>query len=340
MGEATFLQDLVAGTIGGCCGIVVGQPMDTVKVRMQTTAGLYTGIADCAATTVRNEGPRALFKGILAPLLANAPINATLFVVNGAMVRYMMQRQRFDDSHTETSGSKLGLELASRLREEGLLSEALEVETAILKLAAVRVRNRTLDRETPSELQPHHHFVAGAVGGLAQAVFACPNELIKIQQQVGKGHYTDEVSAAQVARRQVQRLGVVRGLFQGMGLTLARDMPAFGVYFSSYEMTKEHLKQSRQWDLTSSSFVAGGIAGMLSFLLLHPVDVVKSCRQMQDASTPKLDTALLSIVRAGLREDGYRYFFRGVGASVLRAAPVSAVIFVVYEQILLLMQGS
>ena len=30
-----------------------------------------------------------------------------------------------------------------------------------------------------------------------------------------------------------------------------------------------------------SSFVAGGIAGTLSFALLHPIDVLKSCRQVR-----------------------------------------------------------
>jgi solute carrier family 25 carnitine/acylcarnitine transporter 20/29 len=36
-GEAiATLKDLTAGTVGGCAGIVAGQPLDTIKVRMQT----------------------------------------------------------------------------------------------------------------------------------------------------------------------------------------------------------------------------------------------------------------------------------------------------------------
>ena len=32
-GWRAFFEDLTAGTIGGCAGIIVGQPLDTVKVQ-------------------------------------------------------------------------------------------------------------------------------------------------------------------------------------------------------------------------------------------------------------------------------------------------------------------
>ena len=51
------LKDLTAGTIGGCSGIVAGQPLDTVKVRLQSTNS-FTGPLDCLVKTVRNEGVR------------------------------------------------------------------------------------------------------------------------------------------------------------------------------------------------------------------------------------------------------------------------------------------
>ena len=41
-----------------------------------------------------------------------------------------------------------------------------------------------------------------------------------------------------------------------------------------------------------------------------------------------------AIVKAGLDTDGYRFFTRGLAPSVLRAGPVSAVIFLVYEVVL------
>lgn len=49
------LKDLTAGTIGGCAGIVVGQPFDTIKVRLQASQR-YSGPVDCLRRTVSSEG--------------------------------------------------------------------------------------------------------------------------------------------------------------------------------------------------------------------------------------------------------------------------------------------
>ncbi|KAF8268631.1 mitochondrial carrier [Lactarius quietus] len=63
-------KDLTAGTTGGIAQVLVGQPFDIVKVRMQTSAkGTYSGMLDCAGGILRNEGPLAFYKGTLTPLL-------------------------------------------------------------------------------------------------------------------------------------------------------------------------------------------------------------------------------------------------------------------------------
>jgi len=85
------LKDLVAGTIGGACGIVVGHPIDTVKVRLQVDRS-YKGIADCVLKTWRLEGPTSFFKGVTAPVLGAAPINAVVFVTYGGVIRWAADR--------------------------------------------------------------------------------------------------------------------------------------------------------------------------------------------------------------------------------------------------------
>jgi len=64
------IKDLAAGTAGGIAQVLVGQPFDIVKVRMQTSAkGTYSGMLDCAGGILKNEGPLAFYKGTLTPLL-------------------------------------------------------------------------------------------------------------------------------------------------------------------------------------------------------------------------------------------------------------------------------
>ena len=79
-------KNFISGGFGGTCGVVCGQPLDTIKVRLQTMREQvggrrpeFTGAFDCFRKTVRNEGFRSLYKGMGAPVAVRAPIFATLF---------------------------------------------------------------------------------------------------------------------------------------------------------------------------------------------------------------------------------------------------------------------
>ena len=52
------LKTFLAGGCGGASLVIVGQPLDTVKVRMQAdTSGLYKGTVDCITQAIRKDGP-------------------------------------------------------------------------------------------------------------------------------------------------------------------------------------------------------------------------------------------------------------------------------------------
>lgn len=63
-------KDLTAGTIGGITQVLVGQPFDIVKVRIQTApTGTYSSALDCAKKVIKNDGPLGFWKGSLVPLV-------------------------------------------------------------------------------------------------------------------------------------------------------------------------------------------------------------------------------------------------------------------------------
>lgn len=49
--------------------VVVGQPLDTIKVRLQLDQGRFKGAWDCTIQTVQKEGFFALYKGKISSLL-------------------------------------------------------------------------------------------------------------------------------------------------------------------------------------------------------------------------------------------------------------------------------
>ncbi|PVH96672.1 mitochondrial carrier [Periconia macrospinosa] len=62
------LKDLFSGATGGIAQVLLGQPFDIVKVRLQTTQQ-YKGALDAATQIYKSEGPLAFYKGTLTPLI-------------------------------------------------------------------------------------------------------------------------------------------------------------------------------------------------------------------------------------------------------------------------------
>ncbi|GMF19909.1 unnamed protein product [Phytophthora fragariaefolia] len=268
-------RDLNAGTIGGVAGIVAGHPLDTVKVQLQTSRGAGSGVLRTLRSVASSEGAAGLYRGLLSPILSNAPINAAIFGVQGHTAR------------------------ALRASADGPLTHA-------------------------------QHFAAGSAAGLAQVVFAAPSELVKIQLQTGA--MGAEHSCVAAAGTILRRHGVA-ALFKGWEVCLLRDVPSFGLYFCCYEATKAALtggdsENESDWKLMA----AGGVAGVLSWAMCLPFDVVKSCVQGQRLEGKQLTAT--EIVKTRTRQEGPGFFFKGFGATMARAFPVSAVTFLVYEKTL------
>jgi len=76
--------DFVAGAIGATTSVYVGQPLDTLKVKMQTFPKLYPNLGICFRETFRKEGiVRGLYAGTVPSLAANVAENSILFASYG-----------------------------------------------------------------------------------------------------------------------------------------------------------------------------------------------------------------------------------------------------------------
>jgi solute carrier family 25 carnitine/acylcarnitine transporter 20/29 len=88
MGEKKSLgiSEFIAGCMGGFAQVMIGQPFDIVKVRLQTqkpNEKTYTGAFDCLRKIVKNEGgPLSLWRGSLPPLLGVGAATSIQFGVN------------------------------------------------------------------------------------------------------------------------------------------------------------------------------------------------------------------------------------------------------------------
>lgn len=151
--------------------------------------------------------------------------------------------------------------------------------------------------------------IAGASAGLMQSFACSPVELVKTRQQLmsaGEGM----PAGAWAGARHILRTGGYRALFRGLGVTMARDSPAFAIYFTSYEV------MTRGDTSVMKVFIGGGVAGMLSWVLLYPIDVVKSRFQADAAGRY---SGAWDCFKQSVRTDGWKCMGRGLGAVTLRA---------------------
>jgi solute carrier family 25 carnitine/acylcarnitine transporter 20/29 len=313
--------DFVAGGVAGAAGIAAGAPLDVVRIRQQAgqvPPGLSLWRALLSLAT-REGGGTALFKGATYPLATASFQNAVVFLSEKAAFRWLSAPGRQQQQQQPQQ------------------------------------QRRALLRDT---------FFAGCFAGAVQSPLTSAVELLKIRAQlngaaVGSSRY---LSAAEVARRVIKGEGAMRGLTRGLGLTLLRDAPSYGVYFFTYALARDAAEaallrssggggggkggSSSSSNSASNALVqlgAGGLAGVVAWASIFPVDVVKS-RVQASPSVAVADAALrtapperpagvgaLAVARRAYREEGARAFSKGMGATLWRAFLVNGVIFYVFE---------
>ncbi|XP_023210240.1 mitochondrial ornithine transporter 1-like isoform X2 [Centruroides sculpturatus] len=92
--------NLTAGAAGGTANVLVGQPLDTVKVKMQTFPHIYSNSVLCFRQTFVKEGVRGLYAGTVPALAANIAENSVLFCAYGVCqkgVQYGVQKHKIED---------------------------------------------------------------------------------------------------------------------------------------------------------------------------------------------------------------------------------------------------
>jgi solute carrier family 25 carnitine/acylcarnitine transporter 20/29 len=304
--DVTFLQDFVAGGLAGSASVMVGHPLDTMKVRVQNSTAPNMSIM----STMREfGGVSSLFRGMGAPLGTAALVNAIVFSSYGVGSTF------YDKNiHGETSYYNI-----------------------------------------PANHDPwQKSMVCGSFAGLVQCLVICPMEHVKCRLQVqhkpvpskslsaSSLHFKGPISATKSIVRQFG----MRGLFQGWWATFWREVPAFGAYFAIYDKCKDILNtefakqagldheapptmaHSHTW-LASS--LAGGIAGSITWGFIYPIDVIKTHIQTAPLDAARSQLAISHVARSIVQKYGWRYLFRGIGITLIRAFPVNGTIFPIYE---------
>lgn len=126
-------RNIIAGSIGGMVGWIAGQPLDIVKVRLQTqshTNPIYKGPLDCLLKIIKTEGFTALYRGMLAPVLMAAPASALGFFSLSLGKRLQLERPDMEPTMLQyvNAGVFAGISIALVLGPAERLKCLLQVD--------------------------------------------------------------------------------------------------------------------------------------------------------------------------------------------------------------------
>jgi solute carrier family 25 carnitine/acylcarnitine transporter 20/29 len=285
--------DFWAGYISGAAGIIIGNPLDLIKVRLQAGSSVAPITPSSYAIQFSNAG--SLIRGATAPILGYGALNALLFVTYN--------------------------------RTAALLSGPVMIPPSLWTT-----------------------WLAGAVGGLATWVVSTPTELVKCRAQVSSSGSSMGIA------REIFRTEGVRGLYFGGVVTALRDSVGYGFYFWSYELSTRFMAAKTGKAGTAGSEAAkvllcGGLAGVVTWASIFPLDVIKTRVQTQlphtAENTPLIGTAAsavstaqqprhgaIAMARKTYRNEGAGAFFRGLTVCSVRAFIVNAAQWAAYEWIM------
>ena len=305
------LRSFAAGSIAGGFGTVVGYPMDTLKVLSQTGRGT-TGL-----------GLRDLFSGMSVPILTTGFIQA----VNLGLFENIRRSIQSFQGLSPTVPASLGVITLSGA------TAGVCVSVLTCPLQRVKVLQQFAAKGHPGGPQKHESWLSTArrAGGIRGLYVGLP---MQVACEAGRGFYLATYFGC---LRYMTPYFVAAGGDQGRGDNASPPV--------------------------SCRVVAGGVAGVVNWSIIYPFDVVKSVMQSRIPEPPsiasldvpktasKLETATnggeagalsrcprnnasptaWDCAKALYREGGVRRLYKGLGVTLIRAAPVAGVVLPTYD---------
>ncbi|XP_050304212.1 mitochondrial ornithine transporter 1 [Anthonomus grandis grandis] len=244
--------DFTSGCLGGIALVYVGQPLDTVKVKMQTFPSLYTNMVDCFKKTYIQDGIcRGLYAGTIPALATNVVENSVLFLCYGFCQKIIINMTGANSAEdlTVLANAWAGF-LAS------FFSSVAITPTELIKC----------------KLQAMHEVNNQAVSrGLTPPKYISPLGLTR-----------------EIARNEGVR-GLFRGLVPTLAREMPGYFFFFGGYEGTRDLLRKPDQKKEDIGLLRT-MVAGGVGGGVFWITTFPFDVAKSRIQVNNISDNLIKT--------------------------------------------------
>ncbi|CAE6488072.1 unnamed protein product [Rhizoctonia solani] len=235
-------KTVVCATSASLLSTLAGYPLDSLKSRLQASRTPIS-VPRLARLVWREEGLAGFFRGIWIPLMTISAVRAASFTIYTNSKNYFHDVQGLSRSkwtHVALSGAS-----------------------------------------------------AGSISGALISFCGAPFELVKIRRQLEysiaaeKGITVDKPPGNIDAVKDIFRQHGARGLYKGFKLHFVRDTAGTALYFMEYDalrlllgrLPNGHQGATPTWfplHYSMIPFFCGSIAGVTSWAIIYPLDVVKT----------------------------------------------------------------
>jgi solute carrier family 25 (mitochondrial thiamine pyrophosphate transporter), member 19 len=159
---------------------------------------------------------------------------------------------------------------------------------------------------------------------------------------------TDKIYAnLRASIREIARDEGTKGFFQGLGAGVGQVVPYMGVFFAAYETLRPPLAHL-SLPLGSGDATAGVVAGVFAKTGVFPLDVIRKRLQVQGpmrsryarGMVPQYGKTVWSTGKAIWIIEGWKGLYRGLGVSLIKSAPASAITMWTYERALKVLKNN
>jgi len=243
---------------------------------------------------------------------------------------------------SSSDASKIGMTQLVKIiwKEEGLQGFFSGVSASMLGKAVIKAVAFSSNAAMLTFLHQHHAeaylpnvlmlAVAACYSGFIASFAVTPFERVKIIMQASKSTVYKNGLDCVCALIKSESGGFFDLFFRGLGATIAREVPSYGIYFVMYSS----LMSSSLSNMVTKSvapLIFGAFSGCASWIPVYPIDVVKTLVQNTDGN---MKLTIWGATKQLYQSGGIGAFFEGIAPKILLAALNHAVTFWVYDNIM------
>ncbi|KAF8447531.1 hypothetical protein L210DRAFT_3472417 [Boletus edulis BED1] len=299
-------KSVVCALTASYISTLAGYPLDSLKSRLQTTK-TRVSVPKLAGLVYQEEGMKGFYRGLWIPLITISFVRAASFTIYSGTREYCRNHDYFS-------------------------------------------RNRISDAAIAGG-------ISGALSGSLISFGSAPFELVKVRRQLeysiasSKGIHMAKPPGTLEAVRDIFRTNGLSGLYVGFRLHFVRDTAGTALYFFEYDALRHLLGRQRSdeqgptppWlpiPVSLIPFVCGSFAGVTSWALIYPLDVVKTKIQQRALSgiPPRgVWETLHRLVRGPDPKDpkpvlaGIARIYQGLGVSAVRSITTHGLLWTFFD---------